>query len=143
MKRLSIAVFILSALAAVPALAEKPLAQQLAPESSISPGEVRTTPEMWFYEQYRREYQDPKMAVRHKAEYRTARRNERLAALKWFGFSNQRPQASPEPFHGEWSPVWTSNNPVYPYSWAGSGWPWVISQPWVVVRPSGFIAPTY
>ena len=143
MKRLSIAVFILLVLTAVPAMADKPLAQQLAPEAGISPGEVRATPEMWFYEQYQREYLDSKMAVRRKAEYRTARRRERLTALKWFGFSNQRPQARPDPYHGEWSPAWTSNNMVYPYSWVGGGRPWVISQPWVVARPSGFIAPSY
>ena len=133
MKRVSIAVSILFVLvAAAPALADKPLAQQLGPESGISPGEVRATPEMWFYEQYQREYQDPKMAVRRNAEYRAAQRRRRMAALKWFGFSNQRPQAGPEPFHGEWSPVWTSNNGVYPYRWAGGGWPWTVGRPWVI-----------
>ena len=143
MKRLSIAISILFALvAAVPALADRPLAQQLGPEGGISPGEVRATPEMWFYEQYQREYQDPKMAVRRNAEYRAAQRRRRMAALKWFGFSNQRPQAGPEPFHGEWSPVWTSNNGVYPYRWAGGGWPWVAGRPWVI-WPGGSTVATY
>jgi hypothetical protein len=142
MKRLSIALSILFVWAAVPALADKPLAQQLGPESGISPGEVRATPEMWFYEQYQREYQNPKMAVRRHAEYRAAQRQHRLAALKWFGFSNQRPQASPEPYHGDWSPAWCSNNVVYPYRWNGAGWPWIISRPWGV-WPGGFTMPVY
>ena len=142
MKRLSIGVFILFVSAAVPALADRPLAQQLASEAGISPGEIRATPEMWFYEQYRREYQDPKMSVRRNAEYRAAQRRQRMAALKWFGFSNQRPQAGPEPFHGEWSPAWTSNNGVYPYRWTGFGWPWVVSRPSIFIWPGGSAART-
>jgi hypothetical protein len=132
MKIVPLALAILFVLATVPALADKPLAQQLGPESGISPGELRTTPEMWFYEQYQREYQDPKMAVRRAAEFRAAQRQQRLAAVKWFGFSNQRPQASPDPFNGDWSPGWTSNNEVYPYRWTATGWPWVYSRRWVV-----------
>jgi hypothetical protein len=143
MKRLAIAVLILFVLAAVPALADRPLAQQLAPEGGISPGELTATPEMWFYEQYQREYQDPTMAVRRNAEYRATQRRERMAALKWFGFSNQRPQAGPEPFHGEWSPVWTSNNGVYPYRWGGVGWPWIVNRSSFVVWPSGPVVTTY
>ena len=141
MKRLSIAVFTFVVLAAVPAMAGKPLAQRLGPEGGISPGEVTATPEMWFYEQYQRDYQDPKMAVRRNAEYRANHRRQRLAALKWFGFSNQRPQAGPEPFHGEWSPVWTSNNAVYPYRWTAGGWPWVDSRPWVVWPGAAAVSP--
>jgi len=132
MRRLSIVIAILLVPAAVPALADRPLAQQLGSESGISPGELRTTPEMWFYQQYQREYQDPKMAVRRAAEYRAAQRQQRLTAQKWFGFSNQRPQAGPDPFHGDWSPAWASNNEVYPYRWTATGWPWASSRRWVV-----------
>jgi hypothetical protein len=142
MKRLSMAVFFWSVLSVLPALADRPLGQQMGPEAGISPGEVRATPEMWFYEQYRREYQDPKMAVRRNAEYRAAQRQQRLAALKWFGFSNQRPRASSDPFNSDWSPAWSSNNPVYPYRWTGVGWPWTVGPSWVV-WPGGYAVPTY
>ena len=142
MKWLAIVVTILFVLAAAPALADKPLAQQLGPEGSISPGEVTATPEMWFYEQYRREYLDPKMAVRRNAEFRAAQRRQRLASLKWFGFSNQRPQAGPDPFHGDWSPAWASNNTVFPYRWTASGWPWIAGRPWVA-WPHSVVVPTY
>lgn len=101
-----------------------------AAKMSISPGEVAPTPEMWFYEQYKSDYQDPKLAVRQKAEFRSEQRLRRLAAAKWFGFSNQRPNCSSDPFHGDWSPAWASNNWFYPQRWQGSG-----NVPWVVVRP--------
>ncbi len=132
MKRLSIAIFVLVVLATVPALADRPLAQQLGPQSGISPGELTMTPEMWFYEQYQREYQDPKMAVRRNAEFRAAQRQNRLAAMKWFGYSNQRPVANPDPFFADYSPAWRSNNYFYPYRWTGGGWPWYTGRPWVV-----------
>ena len=148
MNRVSIALSVLFVptlfvLTTVPALAQGPFARQSASEGGTSPGEVRATPEMWFYEQYQREYLDPKMAVRRNAEQRAAQRRQRMAALKWFGFSNQRPQAGPEPFHGEWSPVWTSNNGAYPYRWGGSGWPGMVGRPSVVWSRGGSFVASY
>ena len=96
---------------------------------SISPGEVTATPEMWFYEQYLRQRMDPKTAVRERAEFKAAQRDRRIAARKWFGFSNIRPSASADPYNGDYSPVWSSNNASSPYQWNGVG------SPLVVVRP--------
>lgn len=99
----------------------------------ISPGEVTATPEMWFYQQQMRQYQDPKVAVREKAEQRTEQRMRRLAALKWFGFSNSRPTAGTDCIHGDYSPSWTANNSHYPFRWNGYGQPWVAALPAIPV----------
>lgn len=131
MKRLSTAVSFLLMLVAVPAMAQKPTAKQPGPKGSISPGELTPTPEMWFYEQFQLQYQDPKAMVRKNAEFRAAQRQRRIAARKWFGFSNVRPRAGTDPLHGDWSPGWTSNNANYPFRWSGFG------RPSVVVRPYG------
>ena len=54
----------------------------------ISPGEVTATPEMWFYEQAIRRYDDPKNAVRAAAEFKANQRRARIAAMDWYGYSN-------------------------------------------------------
>ena len=117
-------------------LAEKTTIKPMT--ASISPGELKATPEMWFYEQYMRQYQDPKMAVRANAEFRATQRQHRLAAMQWFGFSNSRPRACTDPYHGDWSPAWTGNNTLYPYRWAGTGAAW-----WYIARPVPTITYTY
>lgn len=96
---------------------------------SVSPGEVTATPEMWFYEQYLRRRMDPKTAVRERAEFKAAQRDRRIAARKWFGFSNARPTASSDPYNGDYSPKWSSNNSRYPYQWNGVGTPLVVIRP--------------
>jgi len=95
----------------------------------ISPGEVQPTPEMWFYIQEMRRYDDPREAVRRKAEFKSAQRQRRLASQKWFGMSTARPIASPTPFTSTYSPYWASNS-WDPFSWRGVG-----HSP-IVVRPS-------
>lgn len=104
---------------AVPVRAEKPAANPPVFSGTISPGELTPTPEMWFYEQYMRQYMDPKWAVRQRAEFQANQRDSRLAARRWFGYSNLRPTASTDPIHGEFSPHWTGNNYVYPDRWNG------------------------
>jgi hypothetical protein len=98
----------------------------------ISPGEIQATPEMWFYEQSMRQYHDPKLAVRQAAEFRAEQRQRRLESMKWFGLSNQRPWASSDPLHNDYSPRWTGNNYYYPERWSGAS-----GTPVVVVRPDG------
>ncbi len=129
MKRLVIAFSMACVFGAVPALAADRPAADLEIKGGVSPGEVQATPEMWFYQQYYRDYLDPKMAVRRNAEFRAAQRRRRVASLKWFGFSNQRPRASADPLHGDWSPTWVSNNGTYPFRWQGIGRSWVIAVP--------------
>jgi len=100
--------------------------------SSISTGQITPTPEMWFYQQYMDQYQDPQMSVRRKAEFQAEQRARRLAALRWFGLSNSRPLAHSDPYHHDYSPRWVSNNYWYPMRWSGTG------RPWVMVWSSGF-----
>ena len=102
-------------------------AQRVAKPDTTEPfphisSDSNIAPEMWFYmEEYRR-YQSPKEAVRRKAQMRSQQRANRLAAQRWFGFSNLRPQASPVPQMGTYSPSWQANN-WNPYGWTG------VSQP--------------
>ncbi len=105
------------------AAAQNPRVHRTEPqavESRISLGDLTPTPEMWFYQQEMRHYKDPKMAVRRKAELRAMQREQRLAAMKWFGLSNSRPMASHTPFAGSYSPAWRSNG-YYPFHWEGRG----------------------
>ena len=129
MTKLSIMFSVLLMSAAIPATADKPIKDNLGAKGSISSGELTSTPEMWFYEQYQQQYDDPKTAVRQKSEFRAVQRQQRLAAMRWFGFSNTRPHCAVDPVGGDWSPGWKSNNMFYPSQWSGIG------RPWVVVRP--------
>ncbi|HEX4132090.1 MAG TPA: hypothetical protein VHZ24_18815 [Pirellulales bacterium] len=75
----------------------------------ISLGQLTPTPDMWFYDQAVREHSDPKAAVRRKAEFETAQRQQRMAAMAWYGMSASRPIANPTPHvGGVYSPVWAS-----------------------------------
>lgn len=89
-------------------------------EMPLSPPVV--TPELWLYSQEWRRHDDPAQAVRRKAELRTEQRMQRQAAMKWYGFSNSRPQAAVTPFMGTYSPAWVGNGPER-YDWAGGGYP--------------------
>jgi hypothetical protein len=123
MKRLTIALTLSLLLMAVAAQAERPVVAGLGFDSAASPGELKPTPEMWFYEQAMRQHMDPKMAVRAQAEVRAEQRQRRLESMRWFGFSNTRPQASSDPFHGDYSPKWVANPGYYPARWNGVGQP--------------------
>jgi len=68
-----------------------------APQISLS--DVTPTPEMWIYSQERQRYEDPKAAVRRKAEFRAQQRQKRIASMKAFGMSKQRPTVYNSPFH--------------------------------------------
>lgn len=89
------------------------------PTSGIQLTPGMATPEMWFYEQEMRRYADPKAMVRARAEMRADARQARIESMKWFGYSNARPQANPTPFTGTYSPVWSGNGGGY--RWIGSG----------------------
>ena len=78
------------------------------------------TPEMWFYEQERSRHDDPKLAVRRKAEFKAAQRTNRIASLHWYGMSNSRPTASTTPWFSTYSPTWSSNS-ADPFRWNATG----------------------
>jgi hypothetical protein len=101
-----------------------PAARAPRPEAgNVSDGTIsmtQMTPEMWFYQQEMKRYDDPRAAVRRKAEYRAAQRQRRIAAMEWYGYSNSRPQANPTPFAGgAYAPGWVSNNYRHPLEWSG------------------------
>ena len=121
-------VIVLAGLARV-VQAQGPLSEARDLRRDQGPAAVSPTPEMWFYEQERVRYEDPKGAVRRNAENRAAQRSARLAALKWYGMSNSRPTVGTTPQMGTYSPRWVSNT-ADPYSWAPN-------TPSVVVRPTG------
>jgi len=93
------------------------------------PVTIARTPEMWIYEQERIRYDDPKTAIRRRAELRAAQRGDRIAAMKWYGMSNSRPRAFCTPSMSSYSPYWGSNT-YDPNRWR----PYY--TPSVVVRPS-------
>ena len=128
MRRTTLALTTASLLSLVDnAQAQKPAAKAEPPQRS----EVTTlsqTPEMWFYEQQLRRYEDPRAAVREKAEFRAHQRQQRLAALEWYGFSNSRPRANPTPWGSTYSPQWVGSG-GQPFSWSGARQ--------AVVAPSG------
>lgn len=99
-----------------PAAVEK---DKLPGLGSMSMSEM--TPQMWLYVQERNRHDDPKEAVRRKAEYRTAQRQRRIAAREWFGYSNARPTANSDPLHAGYSPHWSANNAMRPDQWIGNG----------------------
>ncbi len=83
------------------------------------------TPEMYLAWQRMQREDERWQAVRRNAEIRAAQRQQRLAAAKWFGVSNSRPQASPTPLMGTYSHYWAASGPD-PYRWSVGGYPTTI-----------------
>lgn len=98
-----------------PAPSETPVIQGTIP--GVSPSQM--TPEMYLYLHEQKRLDDPKQAVRRKAELKTAQRNQRLASQKWFGVSNARPMASAQPFMDLYSPRWIGNG-YNAFDWVGA-----------------------
>jgi hypothetical protein len=94
-----------------------PAGEQFTPPNLTLPA---VTPELWLYSQELRRHDDPAQAVRRKAEERAQQRTQRLAAMKWYGLSNSRPQASTTPFMSVYSPAWVGNG-YNRYDW-GRSW---------------------
>ena len=116
----------------------QPVERKTQPAPTMfSPGELKATPEMWFYEQNLKEYKDPKNAVRAKAEFAAQQRANRMATMRWFGLSNSRPRVSSDPLH-VYPPAWGSNTPLQPNRWQGTG-----GQPYYVARPEHRETATY
>jgi hypothetical protein len=125
------------AVASVAAQTTPAVEKKTQPEIGFSPGELKATPEMWFYEQNLKEYKDPKNAVRAKAEFVAQQRANRLAAMRWFGLSNSRPRIGCDPMN-VYPPSWSSNTPLQPNRWTGTG-----GQPYYVARPEHREVGTY
>jgi hypothetical protein len=106
------------------------LRREAAANHENSLGTVTPTTEMWFYEQERKRHDDPKLAVRRRAEQRGQERHERLASLQWYGLSNSRPTVSPTPWYGGYSTYWGSNT-YDPLRWRP------VQPSFVIARPAG------
>ena len=103
MKWLPIAVALLVSLMAIPTQAQTPAesGSTLRFSGGITPGEVAATPEMWFYQEQMSRRDDPKEALRRKAEFRTAQREARLVlpgARRKLAAQVARLRPSPGPF---------------------------------------------
>lgn len=83
--------------------------------------ELAPTQDMWFYLQELKRYDDPHVMLRRVAEKKGEQRRQRLAAMKWFGFSPSRPTANPIPSMGVHSPMWIGGGPD-PYQWIGNAY---------------------
>lgn len=75
------------------------------------------TESMYMYEQHKRDFLDPTMAIRRRAQYKAWERRSRLAAQRWYGYSNARPTRHPTPFTSGSSPSWSGNYPCDYYRW--------------------------
>ncbi len=122
MKRIATCTALFLALMSASVRAERPTTG-LGLDSVVSPGELKATPEMWFYDQAMRNYKDPQMMVRAKADFRAKQRERRLESMKWYGLSNIRPRAGSDPFHSDYSPGWVANSGYYPWRWNGVAQP--------------------
>jgi hypothetical protein len=111
MHRISLVAVALLVIAGSVQAQEKPHQPNLRRDTVAAPGTtVSQTPEMWFYEQERSHWENPREAVRRKAEFRSAQRSSRIASMRWYGMSNSRPSANATPVTSTYSPTWTSNN---------------------------------
>jgi hypothetical protein len=122
MKRLLFAVMVVPAvLFAVSARAQEPDRLMRPLGQGPVTEQVAQTEDMWFYLQELRRHDDPQVAIRKKAEKKGEQRRSRLAAMKWFGWSQSRPTASPTPWNGVYAPHWAGNG-IDPSMWIGSGY---------------------
>ncbi len=87
-----------------------PTATEATPTAAKVTEPIVTTPEIWFYQEQMRRYDDPKTMVRQRAEFRAAQRRNRLAASQWFGYNNLRPTANPVPFMYQYTTTWSGNS---------------------------------
>jgi hypothetical protein len=84
----------------------------------------------WDYSQPYEYQPNPKAIIHQKAQARAHQRMARMAAMRWYGMSNERPTASPTPFTAMYSPSWQMPG-GRPYAWYHGGW---ASSAVVIVR---------
>lgn len=112
MKRVTVALALLTCCS----LQATAFGQTPGDEAEVPPPAVHN-PEHSHYQQQLLRQDDPWTAVRRKAEFNAAQRQQRLAAQKWFGFSNARPTVNATPWGVSYSATWASNT-SRPFSWA-------------------------
>jgi len=103
------------------ASAPKTLDVHFATEAKTSPApasETNVSPEMTYRQQYQ-QAPTPTEIVLQRAAINADQRNQRLAAMKWFGYSNSRPRSGVDVNGGDQAPGWVSDNPAFPYQFSG------------------------
>jgi hypothetical protein len=106
-----------------------PMVETIAPiQPQAISGTVSLTPELWLYLHEQQRQDDPQKIVQRKAQMKAEARRNRIAAMKWFGYSAARPRANPSPWTSRYSDHWTGNSNS-PYQWRGvSGVPVIAVQ---------------
>jgi hypothetical protein len=70
----------------------------------------------WNREQTTSARLDAKAYIQQRAQARAQQRQDRIAAMNWYGMSNSRPNAATTPFTSRYSSVWEMPG-GRPYSW--------------------------
>jgi hypothetical protein len=119
MKRLLLSISCWCVLVGAATAQQPDFAAEPAREPSLADVTPTPTENMWLYLQEMRRYDDPRQAVRRKAEERSQQRRDRIAALKRLGYSKQRPPVMQSPNTSIYSPM------IYldPYRIFGGGYP--------------------
>lgn len=93
MKRIILTLSMLALLGSS-ALGQNPIRKE-QPDDGLRGITPTPTPEMWFYVQELKSYNDPKQMVRRNAQLRADQRRARIATAQWLGISRQRPPSVP------------------------------------------------
>jgi len=70
----------------------------------------------WNREQTASAKTDARAYIQQRAQVRAQQRQDRIAAMNWYGMSNSRPNAATTPFTSRYSSVWEMPG-GRPYSW--------------------------
>jgi hypothetical protein len=91
-----------------------------AEDSHVRPARAEQTDVSWYEYDEQAEYRpNARAIVMQRAMLRAEQRQNRMAAMKWYGMSNSRPTAAATPFCSVYSPVWQSPG-GRPFAWSAS-----------------------
>ncbi len=76
----------------------------------------------WYYNSETPQQLTPRQMQQQKSQIAAAQRMSRLAAIRWYGMSNERPTATATPFSGVYSPAWQMPG-GRPFAWYGASRP--------------------
>ncbi|MGC3966776.1 MAG: hypothetical protein QM775_05210 [Pirellulales bacterium] len=99
-----------------PTVPAAPEAEASTPHVPLSMSQLNPTPDMWYYERMREDYENPTLQVRRNSEQYAADRKARIAASAWYGVYNSRPMAYVTPHTYQYSPTFAPNA-RFPYLW--------------------------
>jgi hypothetical protein len=91
-----------------------------AADRPASPAEAAA--DDWYYNSETPQPLTPRQMQQQKSQIVAAQRMSRLAAMRWYGMSNERPTATATPFSGVYSPAWQMPG-GRPFAWYGASRP--------------------